>query len=73
MSADATASNIHARAAITLGGIPLELVLVERDHGLQRFVTWVYNPRTGDFAWGHYFDTLYEAQQDFAERLASYA
>ena len=63
---------IHARAPITLAGIPLELVLAERPQAPKRFVTWVHNPRTGDYAWGHYFETLDDARQDFAERLANY-
>ncbi|MCY0864664.1 MAG: hypothetical protein OWQ57_06925 [Sulfobacillus sp.] len=65
--------HIHARAPITLAGMALELVLAERPAAPQRFVTWVHNPRTNDYAWGHYFDTLDEARKDFAERLASYA
>ncbi|AEW04710.1 hypothetical protein Sulac_1210 [Sulfobacillus acidophilus DSM 10332] len=64
---------IHARAIITVLGMAVELVLAERPGTPQPFVTWIRNPHTGDYVWGHYFRTLEEARKDFAERLASYA
>ncbi|AEJ40831.1 hypothetical protein TPY_2671 [Sulfobacillus acidophilus TPY] len=54
-------------------GMAVELVLAERPGTPQPFVTWIRNPHTGDYVWGHYFRTLEEARKDFAERLASYA
>lgn len=57
-----TIETILRRAPIRFADIPLELVVGE-----------VHNPRTGDFAWGHYYATLADAKTGFTRRLAAYA
>lgn len=46
------------------------IVLAHRDGAYQPYVTWLYNPGHSDSTtWGHYFDNLDEAWEDFVERV----
>ena len=33
-----------------------------------KFVTWAYNNQDGGYFWGHYFETLTEAKEDYKKR-----
>jgi len=67
-----TIDAILRQAPIRFADISLELVLARLVGEIQPYVVWVHNPRTGDFAWGHYYATLADAEKGFAQRLAAY-
>jgi len=46
----------------------LLVILVARKHDVDRYVTWVFNEKTNERAWGHYFDDLSNALNDFKTR-----
>lgn len=46
------------------------IVLAHKEGAYQPYVTWFYNPGNSDSTtWGHYFDNLDEAWEDFIERV----
>lgn len=49
------------------------VIEASREHVLARYndeyVTWGFDPRTGDTFWGHYFADLLLAVLDFNERV----
>ena len=45
-----------------------EFVLGHNPKAVQPYVTWATNGPS-DYFWGHYFDTLREAQRDLAKRV----
>jgi hypothetical protein len=47
------------------------IVLAHREGAYQPYVTWAYEPGHSDSTtWGHYFDTLDKAWEDFESRIA---
>ena len=46
-----------------------EVILAKTIHnGRGEWITWVRDPKTGERAWGHYFDNRRDAVKDFQSR-----
>ncbi len=43
-------------------------VVLARTGGHHPWVTWVHNSQDGGYFWGHYFETLKDANEDFRKR-----
>lgn len=55
----------HACVIATKGDIVL--AMWSKDSKIE-YITWKFNERTGDCCWGHYFDNIVSAAEDFNGR-----